>query len=317
MNECRSTSPSSDILSDGIDSISIRDKSLLKRSIPKHHNNNNNCKAGYIPVHQQDYNKVGLQGRKTFAFWTLVFLLFILAFGNLILTIVILGVLRLGQGMQSLELIPDEQALKFIGDTDLGNIYKRDGKIEGFLNIPVEIVSKNGSLIVKLAIKYGRSINKIKVDSNGTTLEEIDEFEIKNKNNGLIFSTNSTDFVKYKNLNNIDTKMMETNRVVSPVNKELEFEGRHVFLKGAEGTNMESKKITWSADQNIHLESRSLLINSSNVVIVDTILSKHNEFSKAHYKVCICMPQGKLFKLRLPSPNVKIFCNQVASNPCM
>lgn len=38
------------------------------------------------------------KGRKTFAFWTLVCLLFILAIGNLFLTFTILAVLRLGQG---------------------------------------------------------------------------------------------------------------------------------------------------------------------------------------------------------------------------
>ncbi|KAF5286818.1 hypothetical protein FQA39_LY00351 [Lamprigera yunnana] len=317
MNDCRSISPSSDILSDGMDSLSIRDKTLLKKSISKHHNNNNNCKDGYIPVHSQDLEKVGLQGRKTFAFWTLVFLLFILAFGNLILTVVILGVLRLGQGMQSLELISKEDVLKFMGETDLGNIYKRDGKIEGFSNIPVEIIADNGSVIIKLTIKYGRSTNKVKIDQNGTNFEDIDEFEIKNKNNDLIFSSNSRDFVNYKNLNNFNTRMVETNRIVSPINKGLELEGRNIYLKGAEGTIMDSKKMDWTADQDIHLESHSLLINSTNVVLVDVDVSKHNEFNKAHYKVCICMPQGKLFKLRLPNVNVKIFCDQVAANPCM
>lgn len=38
------------------------------------------------------------KGRKTFAFWTLVCLLFILTVGNLFLTFTILAVLRLGQG---------------------------------------------------------------------------------------------------------------------------------------------------------------------------------------------------------------------------
>lgn len=314
MNDCQSASPSSDILSDGMDTISIRDKTILKKSIPKH---NNNCKAGYIPVHEQDIPTTNVRGRKTFAFWTLVFLLFILAIGNLILTIVILGVLRLGQGMESLELIPEEFVLKFMGETDLGNIYKRDGKIEGFANVPVVIVADNGSVVVNLAIKYGRSINKLKIDQNGTTVRNVDELNVKNTNDESIFSTNSRKYIKYKNINNLNTSMVETNRVVSPINKELTLGGENIYFKGAEGTNMESKTLSWDADQDIRFESRSLLVNSSDIVIVDSILSKHNEFSKAQYKVCICMPQGKLFKLRLPSTNVKIFCDQVASNPCM
>lgn len=39
------------------------------------------------------------KGRRTFAFWTLVCLLFVLAIGNLMLTFTILGVLKLGQGL--------------------------------------------------------------------------------------------------------------------------------------------------------------------------------------------------------------------------
>ncbi|KAB0802074.1 hypothetical protein PPYR_04260 [Photinus pyralis] len=313
MNDCQSASPSSDILSDGMDTLSIPDKTGLRKSIPKH----NNYKAGYIPVHEQDIQTSNIRGRKTFAFWTLVFLLFILAIGNLILTVVILGVLRLGQGMQSLELIPEDFVLKFMGETDLGNIYKRDGKIEGYANIPVVIVADNGSVVVNLAVKYGRSINKLKIDQNGTIVRNIDEFEVKNADDDTVFSTHSRKYVKYKNVTNISASMVETNRVVSPIGKELILGGENIYFKGAEGTNMESKSLSWDADQDIRFESRSLLINSSAILIVDTVLSKHNEFSKAQYKVCICMPQGKLFKLRLPSTNAKIFCDQVASNPCM
>lgn len=313
MNDCQSASPSSDILSDGMDTLSIPDKTALRKSIPKQ----NNCKAGYIPVHEQDIQTSNIRGRKTFAFWTLVFLLFILAIGNLILTVVILGVLRLGQGMQSLELIPEEFVLKFMGETDLGNIYKRDGKIEGFANVPVVIVADNGSIVVNLAVKYGRSINKLKIDQNGTIVRNIDEIEMKNADDEMVFSTHSRKYGNYKNVRNISASMVETNRVVSPIGKELILGGENIYFKGAEGTNMESKSLSWDADQDIRFESRSLLINSSAILIVDTVLSKHNEFSKAQYKVCICMPQGKLFKLRLPSTNAKIFCDQVASNPCM
>lgn len=47
------------------------------------------------------------KGRKTFAFWTLVCLLFILAIGNLFLTFTILAVLRLGQGKKINKIIID------------------------------------------------------------------------------------------------------------------------------------------------------------------------------------------------------------------
>lgn len=71
----------------------MKDKSLNGKSSSKFHNNN--FKAGYMPVENM---KPEIRGRKTFAFWTLLVLLFLLVLGNLALTITIIGVLKLGQG---------------------------------------------------------------------------------------------------------------------------------------------------------------------------------------------------------------------------
>lgn len=78
-------------------------------------------------------------GKNAFAFWTIVTLLFVLTIGNLILTLTIIGVLRLGKGMQNLELVPEAETVKFYGETDLDRVYKRDGMLEGFQDEPVSI----------------------------------------------------------------------------------------------------------------------------------------------------------------------------------
>lgn len=44
-----------------------------------------------------------MTGRNTFAFWTIVWLIFVLAVGNLCLTLTIFGVLHLSKGMEYLE----------------------------------------------------------------------------------------------------------------------------------------------------------------------------------------------------------------------
>lgn len=83
-----------------------------------------------------------LTGRNTFAFWTIVSIIFILTVGNLILTMTILGVLHLGKGMEHLELVPEADSIKFFGITDLDRIYKKDGVIEGFADVPMSITGK-------------------------------------------------------------------------------------------------------------------------------------------------------------------------------
>lgn len=80
-----------------------------------------------------------LTGRNTFAFWTIVTIIFVLTIGNLVLTMTIIGVLRLGRGMEHLELVPEADSIKFYGITDLDRVYKKDGLIEGFSDVPVTI----------------------------------------------------------------------------------------------------------------------------------------------------------------------------------
>lgn len=93
-------------------------------------------------------------GRNTFAFWTIVISLIILSTGNLILTVTIIGVLHLGKGMENLELIPEENTIKFFGTADLDRIYKRDGIIEGFADIPISISGINYNTDIYIIIFY-------------------------------------------------------------------------------------------------------------------------------------------------------------------
>lgn len=324
MADMRSASPASEAYSDGMDSLSMRDKSLLKRSASKHHNNN--FKAGYVPVHEQYLQKTGIRGRKTFAFWALVGLLFILAVGNLILTMTILGVLRLGQGMQSLELVPEENSLKFFGYTDLDYVYKRDGLIEGYENIPLHILSERGSINFNLVSRTGRSAEKFQMSKNGTHFKNIDTFEVKNKNGKAVFTTNLPNYRIVKTVSNINAKMAQTNRIVSPTGDSLELDAKTITLKGAEGTEMEAREIVWSADQDVYLQSinGSIVLSGKEGIYVDIhkipiVVPKHNSFMTSQFKVCVCMPQGKLFRIPVPAnPNTKIYCTHVdpSDNPC-
>lgn len=92
--------------------------------------------------------------RNTFAFWTIVIIIFILAVGNLILTMTIIGVLRLGKGMEHLELVPEAESIKFFGIADLDRVYKKDGIIEGFTDVPVTITGMFNIYIFFKCIVY-------------------------------------------------------------------------------------------------------------------------------------------------------------------
>lgn len=321
MTAYRTASPSSDILSDDVDSISIREKTLLKRSVSKHHNNN--FKAGYVPVHEQHLTKTGLRGRKTFAFWTLVALLFILAVGNLLLTVTILGVLRLGQGMESIELVPEELAVKFFGDTDLGYMYKKDGKIEGFKDEPVEISADESAIVLHLSLRNGKPLNKLILHKNGTHFEKFKAFEVKNKNGNVVFSTNNPEFKSLIKANSFEAKTISTNRIVSPIDSKLKVEGSTLSLKGSEGTRMDGKEIIWSADQDIYLKSNngSIVLSGNGGVLLDIrhipiAMLKNQNYITSQYKVCVCMPEGKLFRIPVPRGQTsRVYCDHINTSP--
>lgn len=96
----------------------------------------------YQMMCQQTEVDVQLTGRNTFAFWMIVIIIFVLTIGNLILTMTIIGVLRLGRGMEHLELVPEADSIKFYGITDLDRVYKKDGMLEGFSDVPVTITGR-------------------------------------------------------------------------------------------------------------------------------------------------------------------------------
>ncbi|XP_023015875.1 sarcoglycan beta [Leptinotarsa decemlineata] len=318
----RSASPeTSDVFSEEMDTDSLKENSLLNRTVAKY--NNNNFKVGYMPVED---TKPGMRGRKTIAFWTLLVLLFILVIGNLILTVTIIGVLKLGQGMQNIELVPNAQSIKLFGDVNLDHIYKRDGKIEGYKNQPMEITSNDSPILLSL-VKYSRGVTKVKVDPNEILFKSTNSFEVKDKEKETIFTVTNPIYKELTNANSLNSKYLHTNKIRSPTDSDLHIEGDIVTLKGAEGSNVSGKEVFWSADQDIYLKSinGSIILMSQEGIFVDLdripIAKLNHNYVTSQFKVCVCMPEGKLFRLPVANPNQRVFCDYVNMapqyNPCI
>lgn len=119
--------------------LPLSDKKHHQQLNYKMHQSSGKSSAAAYQQMINDTASTQLTGRNTFAFWTIVIIIFILAVGNLILTMTIIGVLRLGKGMEHLELVPEADTIKFFGITDLDRICKKDGILEGFSDVPVTI----------------------------------------------------------------------------------------------------------------------------------------------------------------------------------
>lgn len=283
--------------------------------------------GGYQPINHQ----IGDQsnGKNAFAFWTIITLLFILTVGNLMLTLTIIGVLKLGKGMQNMELVPEAETVKFYGETDLDRVYKRDGLIEGFDEIPVTITGESSSVILNLVNRMGHTHTKMIMGRNGTHFKGINQFEIKNPTTGeTVFTTQRPRYNIPKSIRNLKGNSVSVSRISSPIDEDLKFVSKgKLMLRGVEGTQMESKELLWSADQNIHLKSLNgtIVLMAANGVYLDTtsipiVTGEHGiKTSSAQYKICVCMPQGKLFRVQVPRiHNAKNVCTHFnpRHDPC-
>ncbi|CAK1587467.1 unnamed protein product [Parnassius mnemosyne] len=331
----RGVSPLSDAMSESTLDRNHAEKALITKT-PTHsqvflNKNSGNGVKNYSDKNGNNVTKSMQTGRKTFAFWTLVCLLFVLAIGNLILTFTILAVLRLGHGMESMEFLPEHNAIKFFGETDLDHMYKRDGLIEGFRDTPMSITSENGSVIFNLQTRLSRSDAKLVVNTSGVFVKGVNSMELRDPDTGeVVFSTNAPEMNLPDGVNNLVAKQISTKRISSPIDEDLVIRSETtVHLRGAEGTHMDTKELFWSADQDIYLKSvnGSVVLSGKEGVYVDVRylpiampLNNSENFGTGQFKVCVCMPQGKLFRIAVPTGQ-KVTCSHVNMtgelNPCL
>lgn len=122
----------------------------------------------------------------------------------------------------------------------------------------------------------------------------------------------------------LEVRIAQTHRIVAPLNQSLRIESNRTSVYGAEGAILEAQNIVWMANNNISVNSKSnvvmeakngILLDIENIPITPNYLPNQGGM-KAQYKVCICMPQGKLFKVPVENAeSVRINCAHVSTNP--
>uniref|UniRef100_A0A8D8ZGW1 Beta-sarcoglycan n=1 Tax=Cacopsylla melanoneura TaxID=428564 RepID=A0A8D8ZGW1_9HEMI len=102
-----------------INKLSIRDKMLLKRNFNRLRNNQN-FQAGRVIADPGAVPQTGIRGGRSFTFWTMIGVLYAFALFNMFLTLGLMAMLRIGWGMEAMEMMPLIKMVKFYGDIDLG-----------------------------------------------------------------------------------------------------------------------------------------------------------------------------------------------------
>uniref|UniRef100_A0A0P4WDF8 Beta-sarcoglycan n=1 Tax=Scylla olivacea TaxID=85551 RepID=A0A0P4WDF8_SCYOL len=267
------------------------------------------------------------RGESTF-FWGLVVVLLLLASGNLLLTFFAMGVLRLGYGMESIELLPGTQTTKFYGNANLGNIIKKDGIIYGYSDTEFSINGDDSK--VSLSLRTSSKPPVIDVGPEKIEIKSVDSFQVIDPGSGTtVFSTDYPNFGLPRGVKNLNVKRSSTARVTSPTFSDLKIESESTIrLRGNEGMTLDGGKLTWSADQDIYMKSLngSILLDTGKGIMVDVNalpLAGPPDPGKdrGQYKLCVCLPQGQLFRVPVPVDNnrrsaaTQIHCASF-NNPC-
>lgn len=245
----------------------------------------------------------------------------------------LLGVLRIGYGMESLEFLPSGRLLRFLNNADLGTVIPHKGVIGGFKDTDLHIIGESQPVVVRTSVdkQAGRQMSdtagpSLEVGPDWTVVSNVKEFRVRSPTTGrTIFSTEYQGFQLPKGIPNLSVKEAHVSRLTSAKRDPLIISSPYqILLKGNGGLDMEGHNITWSAGHNIFLRSvnQSLTLDGSNGIriLAAGLPRSENPSSDASYwyKLCVCMPSGRIF--RVPVREQGFGCGDVrfpeSVNPC-
>ena len=150
-------------------------------------------------------------------------------------------------------------SLKFFGETDLDEINKLDGLIQGYEREPLVVSAGEDGGKIHLWVHEG-SQPSLTLDKTGINITHVEEFRVRSKNGKSIFSTSTPTLDLPSGVKDLRVRVAKVNRITSAINSSLELSSSSfTYLKGSEGTRMDGKEILWSADRDIFLKVRYTL----------------------------------------------------------
>ena len=200
-------------------------------------------------------------------FWAIYLTLLLIAAGNLVTTAVIISVLRIGpQGMEAIEFLPLESAVKLFGNADLGNVYQHNGVISGFAGEDLSIVGQDASITIQ-ADNDDISPPRMTLSREGVAIENVHDLSLIDPDTGeVVFSTSDPELSLPEGVRHLETEETEVDSVVSGVTGDTEQpmmirceelsrntgltnlfslrSDRKLTVRGAEGVEIEGRKVS-------------------------------------------------------------------------
>ncbi|XP_050415036.1 beta-sarcoglycan isoform X1 [Patella vulgata] len=331
--------------------LSMREKSHLKRRINRQHNCN--FRAGYIEVNEEYLHKTGIRGRKRYLLYCVVAMLIIVALLNALVTaglIYFLGITHLG--IDSLEFLPAKGLLRVFGEAEVHKIKMFDSRIGGRYEQDLHVAGMEGPIVIQAPLENGTRVVMFDEKISITT----DSFQVSSNINGEVFlSTSRKSTYPMKKSNNLHAESVQA-KIVRSGSKypDLVIESYNKMkIMGSEGVNINSQKgivlapehavilnttsgsITLQAGQALYLNNQIPLVptyqmdQSQNNISTQSNPSNQSDIynstgqpqpsrdinpSDQAYKLCSCLSSGRIFSIKVTQTGIG--CNNVNANVC-
>ncbi|KAF7690116.1 beta-sarcoglycan [Silurus meridionalis] len=294
---------------------SMREKAIERRTVSKEHNSN--FKAGYVPIEEERLHKTGLRGRKGNIAVCIIVLLFLLALINLIITLVIWTVIRIGpNGCDSME-FHESGLLRFKQKADMGVVRPLYKSTVGGRKDQDLVITGNNNPVV-----FQQGNTKLSVEKDKTSITSDLGISFTDPRTQTTFF--STDFDNHefhlpKQVKVLNVKKASTERITSNASSDLLIKGDgKAIVRGNEGVFIMGKMIEFRMGGDIELKAENSIILNGSVMfspslIPDTSVGGGFNFNDVErYKLCMCA-DGTLFRVQVKYPNMGC---QTTDNPC-
>ncbi|XP_015263193.1 PREDICTED: beta-sarcoglycan [Gekko japonicus] len=294
---------------------SMREKAVERRCVNKEHNSN--FKAGYIPIDEDRLHKTGLRGRKGNLAICVILLLFILAVINLIITLIIWAVIRIGpSGCDSME-FHESGLLRFKQDSDMGIIHPLyKSTVGGRRNEDLVIVGENQPIV------FQQGETKLSVETDKTLItSDIGMEFVDPRTQNTLFSTdyNTHEFHLPSGVKTLNVQRASTERITSNATSDLNIKtDERAVVRGNEGVFIMGKTIEFNMGGNLELRAEESVLLWQRVQESSIRLPSYSygeQFNNGdweRYKLCMCL-DGTLFRVPVKSRNMGC---QTSVNPC-
>ncbi|KAK7475972.1 hypothetical protein BaRGS_00032791 [Batillaria attramentaria] len=283
-------------------SMSMREKSQLKRRINKEHNSN--FRAGYVPVDEDHLHRAGIRGRKRFILYAVIVVLLLIATLNTALTAWLMWIYHISHtGMAPMEFAHTSRGylLRFLNPAKFDSLVLNQAFLGSRFNQNLVLSVTNSKMV--LATSQVQNESSVHLGEDVIRVS-VDELKLRTPAGKKFFSIPDTKISQLKNVKNFRAAVVETRQIKNtPHYDDLSIESwEKVEVVGSQGVAVASNK-------EMDIQARHLYVNATGgATVLDGRVGMYVsqliprvttgapiDLNMVNAKLCICRQNGRVF----------------------